>query len=563
MKKLTLAVLVGASLLAQSAIGAQNNRAISYVTSWGLPTDAATVLDQSKVDTFLLAFGKWNADGSIETSDNIATIPAYNAWYLDGGYNAWTQLKLAHPEKKMMIAFGGQTYEEIWTHIDTPEKRTIIATGLAKLLTTPFPVYKKGLKPAEMQGECMNFNWDGKSCDMSTYQKAGTVYLDGIDFDFEKGARLTEKENSDLLALATQLRGMIANGKLMSLTTYHVGADPENCSSKTVFENCSYVENDRSSHNGEVKSILKGSKGIFDFYNVMAYDAGPNFKYKTAMANYASAVGDTSKIILGTTINQQWGPEANFVESKENNLERARWQAAEGYGGFFAWALGSNTQSMSLANQSAYLDEMKAQADAAKPDENKIVSQVLVNGGGLSVVMPESAFNAEHIFAEVDGRYAGESNKGSVYYASNGKQSDGQYVINFTAPIKAGTFIKIKYAKSKEVIYSVTVTNEMLNSSSVTLSSVTALDNKITVTMPKSVFEGKNRIYVKVNGKYVGESYAGTAYYSSKTPIVAQQAGLIIGHTLKKGDVITVDLVGGTPGLSAIVIKNLNTTTVK
>jgi chitinase len=563
LKKLTLAVLVGASLLAQSAIGAQNNRAISYVTSWGLPTDAATVLDDSKVDTFLLAFGKWNADGTITTSDNIATVPAYNAWYLDGGYNAWTQLKLAHPEKKMMIAFGGQTYEEIWTHIDTPEKRTIIATGLAKLLTTPFPVYKKGLKPADMQGECLQFNWDGKSCDMSTYQRAGTVYLDGIDFDFEKGARLTEKENSDLLALATQLRGMIAKDKLLSLTTYHVGADPENCSSKTVFENCSYVENDRSSHNGEVKSILKGSTGIFDFYNVMAYDAGPNFKYKTAMANYASAVGDTSKIILGTTINQQWGPEANFVESKENNLERARWQAAEGYGGFFAWALGSNTQSMSLANQTAYLDEMKVKADSAVPDENAVVSDITVKAGEINVVMPADKFTSSNVSVRINGKYHASVQRGKVYYSLASQRADGQYLIRLTGTIKAGDVVTVNDDRTGSVLKTLNVTAKMLAVADVSITSVSAVNDKITVTMPEAVFMGPYNIAVKVNGIYAGESYSGTAYYSQKVPVTKGQTGFIVSHKLKKGDVISVEYRAGGAGLVGEVLKVMNTTTIK
>ncbi len=90
----------------------------------------------------------------------------------------------------------------------------------------------------------------------------------------------------------------------------------------------------------------------------MAYDAGENFRYDVAMANYAEHVGDPSKIILGATINSQWGPNGRFVETRANNIERARWQKQNGYGGFFIWTLGSNTESLSMAEQVDYFNQM-------------------------------------------------------------------------------------------------------------------------------------------------------------------------------------------------------------
>ena len=76
----------------------------------------------------------------------------------------------------------------------------------------------------------------------------------------------------------------------------------------------------------------------------MVYDSGENFKYDVVMESFIDHVQDPMKIVLGTTINSQWVPNGCFVETYENNIERARWQKANGYGGFFIWTLASNNQ---------------------------------------------------------------------------------------------------------------------------------------------------------------------------------------------------------------------------
>lgn len=340
MKKLTIALIISCSTLMQPVFSANaTQRAISYLTSWGIPSLAEVEIARSNVDTLILSFGQWDAQGNIQISDGMTT-PSFDSYWISSSYLTWTQFKYDNPTKKVMVAFGGQTYEAIWGHLKTAASRELIATSLANLLNQTFPVYKKvnGL-----------------------YQQAGTVQLDGIDFDFEKAARLTEEENSNLLDLAKLVRqkiGGASSTKLLSLTTYHVGADPVTCADSTVTQGCSYVETARSSHHGEVLSILNGGKSTFNFFNVMAYDAGQNFKYDVAMNNYAQAVGDPSKIVLGTTINSQWGPSGSFVETQANNIARAKWQASNNYGGFFVWTLGSNNQGMTFAAQVDYINAM-------------------------------------------------------------------------------------------------------------------------------------------------------------------------------------------------------------
>ena len=334
------------------------DRSISYLTSWGL--NDYQELFNSEGDGYLLSFGKWDASGNITISDGMLTPPNYNPDWMPTQYLAWSTLKHDNENATMMVAFGGQTYESIWSAISTPESRESVANGLVDLVHTPFPVYKKNLNAEEVEGECLATHSDG-SCDYSKYQLAGYVHIDGLDFDFEKAARITDKENQDLTALIKLIREKVGNTKVLSLTTYHVGADPVECMDASVFENCSYIEESgRSSHHGEVIDLLKATKNDFDFFNVMTYDAGRNFLYEVAMTNYAEYIGDKSKIVLGNTINSQWAPEpgGNFVETRQNNLDRAKWQKDKGYGGFFMWALGYNNQSVSMAEQVDYFNDM-------------------------------------------------------------------------------------------------------------------------------------------------------------------------------------------------------------
>lgn len=575
MNKKLLALIIAPALMAQSAIAEDQNRAISYLTSWGLVEGDAVTLEKSKIDTFLLSFGKWDAEGNIETSDGIASAPEYNAWWMPTAYITWTQLKNADPDKKMMVAFGGQTYESIWEDINTPEKREIVANGLANLLKQPFPVYKKNLKESEMIGKCLNWNWNGTQCDMTTFQNAGSVYLDGIDFDFEKAARLTEKENDDLLQLATRVRQLIGKDKLLSLTTYHVGADPVNCADSSILENCSYIENKRSTHHGEVLPLLQQSKDIFDFFNVMAYDAGPNFLWKTAMNNYGNAVGDKSKIVLGTTINSQWGPDNNFVESKENNLERARWQKQQGFGGFFTWTIGASTENLSIAQQVEYINEMKSAADEADEEDNTQdlkVNDISIGADNFTIRMPLATYQSSYLFTVlVNGVYQGEFRNGQVSsgFSLGSLWNSGKIEAkNITVPraLKQGDRVTVTLSdpQSKKVIRTLAekvVGDDLIYVNYVSITTDYAGIPSINVSMPTSVYNGKNNIVVYVNGKYVAQSYNGTSYYATPGKISAADAGSAFTTnkipTMKRGDLIEVRLMNGVPGANGSVIKTL------
>jgi hypothetical protein len=128
---------------------------------------------------------------------------------------------------------------------------------------------------------------------------------------------------------------------------------------------------------------------LFDFYQVMAYDAGQNYLYKIAMANYAQYV-PKSKLVLGLTINSQWKEGGNFVEADDELAKRAVWAREEVYQGIFTWALGSNTQSRSFANQIAVINRFTEEKAAPKIDISVYTmsyadtSLVYLDGGKVS-----------------------------------------------------------------------------------------------------------------------------------------------------------------------------------
>jgi hypothetical protein len=319
---------------------------IAYLTSWGLPDNAAELLIESKADAYMLSFAKWDELGKISSSDDIvekpSTIPSTAPESIPKGYLSWTKLAHASPQTQMIISFGGQEYEDIWNTMGSHDHSEVIANNIAKLLTTDFPVYQKISKDDCQKNSCN---------DRSNYQIIGYTQLSGIDFDFEQAARLSLEQNQQLAFLAKRVRELVDNSKSIVLTTYHVGADPINCKDSNIVENCSYREPERSSHHGEVLNLLNSSIGVFDFYNVMTYDAGRNFDYKTSMNNYAKALGDPADLRFGISINQQWGPPGGFVMPLQENNARAAWQAQEKYGGFFVWALGASSEGRSLGSQ--------------------------------------------------------------------------------------------------------------------------------------------------------------------------------------------------------------------
>lgn len=333
-------------------------RIAAYFTSWG-PVATLAQLLAAKIDTLILSFAQWDSNGNIIGSDGILAVPEYNAYYINPSYIAWTQYKFYSKNKRVSVALGGQTYDGMWDLIQTPAQRTNVVQNLKKLLDTPFPVYQKNANMSQIT-KCMSWTWNQK-CDLGAYQPIGVVKLDALDFDFERSQRISDVSNTHVELLVKQLRKSLNRRIELSLTGFSVAADPVSCGNPGVVDKCSYTDpGGRSIHCGELLQLL--GKKLFDHVNVMSYDAGPKYLYKIAMSNYARAIrGNRTKIMLGNTINSQWGPAStggNYVESDANNKERVKWALANKYGGFFVWNIGANTEGYTIDTQIQKINSM-------------------------------------------------------------------------------------------------------------------------------------------------------------------------------------------------------------
>ncbi len=322
---------------------------ISYLTDWGLTNeDGSNVFlehyKNSKTNATILAFAKWSAAGNIVRNSPTSTLSSedildggINEWWQPAAYESWTHHKYDNQNHRVLIAFGGQNDADIWEYLLTngeTNSSTImkLALNLIDLYNENFPVYKK-----EDDGELSII---------------GYVNIDGFDFDFEKPERITLAEQQAMLQLGQTLKELTHSfdrKPIISLTTYHVGADNvDDCDGEynnLKPDKCSYDK--ASDHTGEVRWLLENGKNDFDLFNLMAYDAGENFRYQTALNNYNNLIEDKTKVRLGLSIASQWagtdeqGNSISFVQTQSENINRASWQNDNGYGGVFVWANGS------------------------------------------------------------------------------------------------------------------------------------------------------------------------------------------------------------------------------
>jgi len=364
-------------------VSGKTDRKLAYLASWtcigeaendpacdtelleSYPDMILDVMDYTDVDAYLLAFSAWSEIGGefkIISSDQHLEIPNYDRTNIPRAYNTWTNLKYEH-NTTMLVSLGGDNFHTIWgDSLSTPANRVKIAKALVDLLETPFPVYQKNAHPEQIGSNCRSYNPDG-SCAIHNFQEVGKVFLDGFDFDLEKPlsdfgeSSITEELQLNVLDLVDKIKSdprFESNKHIMGLTTIHVGADPLDCRYMDIPEQCSYWENGGSPHTGEAITILENGKDKFDFFNVMAYDAGRNLNYLKTLENTAQRVGDKEKVVLGLSKISQWSPTGRFTQTEAENRIRAAAQKREGYGGFFLWTLGYNEQGLYLEQQIEY-----------------------------------------------------------------------------------------------------------------------------------------------------------------------------------------------------------------
>lgn len=185
----------------------------------------------------------------------------------------------------------------------------------------------------------------------------------------------------------------------------------------------------------------------------------------------------------------------------------------------------------------------------------------------IKTTVDKEIFDAENrIMIYVNNIYQGEMYNGSAYYSSKRINDDGTVTVrtNFNQKSKAGDEIKIVLSEGKpgwshsadngEVLYQKTVTEEMIQMGELDLDFAIARqpDNRFAIktTLSKEDFNSEKRIMIYLNGVYQGETYNGSAYYSTRT---FNDNGTVtvktnFNETPKVGDTVKVVLADGEPG---------------
>lgn len=299
------------------------SRCVVYFTSWGI-SEVDLLRLSPKVTHLNLAFGL--IDNNFETvgSDGILEYDEIkepsDLYWINPAYVKWTQLKFKNPNIKVLLAYGGATYDYMWDKLNDASYIEQYAQALVKAANTKRPVFEK------LQGN-------------NQYSKVGYVALDGVDLDFEMSGRPTDAQLNNLAKVMTRFKELAPN-KLITLTGYHVSADPLECQNGgSAASGCSFPSG--SGHAGELILLLRQlNNENLDFYNLMAYDAGKNYDWKTAMNNHAQYISK-SKAVLGLTLGSQWAPEGNFVEDLSDLIAKTQEQQNLGFGGIMVWAIGA------------------------------------------------------------------------------------------------------------------------------------------------------------------------------------------------------------------------------
>lgn len=293
----------------QYNVGSPTKFAI-YYGGWGGDAFNLNTRLPSNVTSVILSFANITANLQVDTSVSgwLTNIPAPNT-RMQPTYVNWTVYKNNHPNTKVLLAIGGATFSAIWNSVLTPANADAMAKSIADVVNRPYPVYKSDMSyPADL---------------------IGNVYIDGVDLDVETGGRLSSQVSSNVALLTTNLKKYLNSGKLITFAGFSVGADPNNsqCTVPT------------SIHCGEDIPLLQSVGTLFDWVNLMAYDAGQEYAtslYKVALANYAKYL-PKEKILLGLDVQAQW---PGFTETAQQLAVKAAWQKQNGYGGAMFWGVG-------------------------------------------------------------------------------------------------------------------------------------------------------------------------------------------------------------------------------
>ncbi|WP_206854714.1 carbohydrate binding domain-containing protein [Candidatus Enterococcus mangumiae] len=177
--------------------------------------------------------------------------------------------------------------------------------------------------------------------------------------------------------------------------------------------------------------------------------------------------------------------------------------------------------------------------------------------------------SSERLMVYVDGRYHFETYKGKAYYSFTSKKDGGTQVRRSISGVK-GQVIEVYTAPNspghsstgKRLLESITLEEDLAVDTSLldhAVKNIKLSGSRLDIDFDRASFEGKNRMMIYKNGKYIAEVYKGKAYYSSVREKLTDSIKVSKSSDFKSGDVISVELRSGTPGGSAKLIQVLAT----
>lgn len=356
-KNILLSSIVSTVLLASSAMAlapvADLPKKVTYYA--GLNQDdqvANAIANGASVDALIISFLRWDGFGNIKDDNEVI--------YSSGtsGSNAYKELRkiqVDSPKTKMIASFGGYSYAGMWDVLLDDGIRENIAQNLVLIMGNKIGKYLG--KPKPIPG----------------------LDIAGIDLDFERSIRMTPGLNDALVKLVKRVKKLqfdtsflakyninpsSVQNDLISLTAYHVGADPVDCATNLQLgpdDACSFVSENRSLHHGEMTRLLEAMKedNLFDFYNLMEYDAGKgsDFHPEISIDNFVNYV-PANRILGGLSIKSQWGPNGNFVATRDENVQMLNLFKSKGLRGYFTWSTGGTYESAKDYKEFSYYSDV-------------------------------------------------------------------------------------------------------------------------------------------------------------------------------------------------------------
>ena len=273
---------------------------------------------------------------------------------------------------------------------------------------------------------------------------------------------------------------------------------------------------------------------------------------------------------IGTTTSIGFENESHPYFSVEMMNQVVEHAVEKSIGQISFWSLNRDAKIDGGQGQVENQFEYSAISNVFMDDEEEVVvnsqAKVFVNyvdntaHVGVKLPIEEFESTSNRYVLYVNNEYVGESYNNRAYYSQVSKKDGNVKFFRTIDTLKKGDIIEVYSVKglpgvpTKEnridLIDSIVAENDatIIDKELFTaISNIKITNKKITLSIDKVTQEGTNRFIIRKNGKYLAESYAGKAFYSS---ISKKDSVNEISATtdIKEGDKITVELVTGKPG---------------